>query len=57
MEIRNFAIKQWHTMMSTNKKAVEVEIKIYSRKVNSYEEIKILVSDILRILRSVVARI
>lgn len=44
-------------MMSTNKKAVEVEIKIYSRKVNSYEEIKILVSDILRILRSVVARI
>lgn len=44
-------------MMSTNKKAVEVEINIYSRKVNSYEEIKILVSDILRILRSVVARI
>jgi len=30
-------------MMSTNKKAVEVQIEFYSRKVNSYTEIKILV--------------
>lgn len=57
MKIRNSARKKCHTMMSTDKKAVEVEIKIYSRKVNSYMEIRILVSDIPRVLRSVVARI